>query len=71
MHGTEHTKYVGKIFKFIFGFTRITDVDKDKVKLTIRHYNEDVDDKLVKKCCWFQLCLRSVSAHDSLEYQIA
>lgn len=67
MHGTKHTKYAGKIFKFIFGFSLITDIDKDNVKLTIRHYNEDVDDKLVTKCCRFQVCLRSVSAHDSLE----
>jgi hypothetical protein len=51
--------------------TRITDIDEDNVNLTIRHYNEDVDDKLVKKCCRFQVCLKSVSAHDSLEYQTA
>ena len=54
MHDTERAKYIGKIFKFIFGFTRITDIDKDNVKLTIRHYNEDVDDKLVKKFCRFK-----------------
>jgi hypothetical protein len=71
MHCVEHTKYIGKIFKFVFGFTRITDIDKDNVKLTIRHYNEDVDDKLFKKCCRSQVCLGSVSAHDSLEYQTA
>jgi len=51
--------------------TRITDIDEDNVNLTIRHYDEDVDDKLVKKCCRFQVCLRPVSAHDSLECQIA
>ena len=40
----EHSKYTGKIVKFIFGFTRITDIDEDNLKLTMRDYNEDVDD---------------------------
>jgi len=45
----ESYEHNGERLKFLADLTRNTDVDEGNVKLVIRHYKEDIDDKLVNE----------------------
>lgn len=56
----ESYEHDGERIKFIADLTRNTD-DEGKVKLIKRHYNENIDDKLVNECRQFKEYLRLVN----------
>jgi hypothetical protein len=60
--------HIGKRLKFLADLTRNTDIDGDTIKIIIRHYLENIDEKLVIECRQFKECIRLVNTHENMKY---
>jgi len=60
--------HIGNRLKFLIDLTRNTDIDGDTIKIIIRHYIENIDEKLVNECRQFKEYIRLVSTHENMEY---
>jgi len=55
--------HTGKWLKFLADLTRNTDIDRDTITLIIRHYIENVGEKLVDECHQFKEYILNLTAH--------